>query len=289
MPQLNQAFAKAYGAELPGYAPNSAPATAVAAPPVATMPARDVRQVTNRAAILPLSAVTEAAPAPRAFQALLQIERCLWPETVLRLAASNEAWSQLEAELHQMIAQRRTLIGVTSPTLGAGCTTLVQTLARRFGQAGVKVAAIDAHFSRPALARGWQILPQLGWEHMLRGEMGLDEVLIESTADQLTILPLKASPEDLPALVSSSRFELGLRMLRQNFPLTLIDLGPVQEPLPLGFEALLATELLEAAILVHDARHPDTPALRRAQEQLAAQGVHWTAVAENFVGAGEGE
>lgn len=278
MPPLNQAFAKAYRSELPGH---TAAAGSVAVAPAA--PPRDVRSVTNRAAILPLSAATEAAPAPRGFQALLQIERCLWPETVLRLAEEHAALGALDDELQSRFAQRHALVGVTATCVGAGCTTLVQTLARRFGRRGAKVAVVDAHFAQPQLAGGWQILPQLGWEHMLRGELALDEVLIESTSDHLTILPLKGAAADAASLVGGSRFELGLRMLRQHFPLTLLDLGTTEAPPSAGLAALLAAELLDGVVLVHDARRPDTPALRQAHELLVEGGVGWTAVAENFV------
>ena len=83
------------------------------------------------------------------------------------------------------------VLGLASCASGEGVTTLLLAAARKLLDQGRKVVLVDANWSNPQLAQSLGLLPQLGWEETLCGGLPLEEVVIESLADGLAVLPVR--------------------------------------------------------------------------------------------------
>jgi Mrp family chromosome partitioning ATPase len=141
---------------------------------------------------------------------------------------------------------------------------------------------VDADLGNPELARRLALLPEAGWEEVVAGQVALAEVLIESVADRLAILPWcgPRSTGGETMLTHPPRRDT-LEPLRADYDLVLIDLGAIgigtaESAAPSG------DPWLDAVVLVHDVRQTPRQRLRRIQEYLETANVPQAGIAENF-------
>jgi Mrp family chromosome partitioning ATPase len=240
----------------------------------------------------PLPEKTEAAPPPsapsiRLFQPMLQVDHFAWPKVCGRLesGANAELDCVIETVLAAQIRGKKVFVlgGCNS---GDGATSLLLATARRLAAQDLKVALVEADWSQPQLARRLGLLPQYGWEDVLSGRFPLEEVLIESIAERLVILPVREpfNVSELPA-DASVRLDETWNSLRHHFDIVLVDPGPLcgspvlDRPL---VESMAGR--IDAALMVKNLRCHDAAEFDAIGQSLGNAGAKVLGVVENFVG-----
>jgi len=220
------------------------------------------------------------------FRPLLQVDEFAWSKkaTRLRLAAGIQM-DRLADGLANGIAAGQKVVAIGGCGRRQGCTTLLLSTAKRLADRGLKVAMVDADVDHPALAGQLGLLPEGGLEEVLAGRLPLEEVVIESLADRVSVLPLAApcpgaaDSAQAPRLLAAAMGALG-----EHYDLVLVDVGDI------GGQAGLEGQgdhpgpgWLDAIVLVQDVRSTARTELLGAVRRVAASGLALLGVVENFV------
>lgn len=223
-----------------------------------------------------------------AFQPMLQVDHYTWPKVCRRLsgAAAGEL-DRMTDRLTALVAEGRKTLGIGGCRGGEGTTTLLLCAGRRLADRGCKVVMVDAHFADPRLGKRLGLLPQFGWEEVLAGRLPLQEVAIESTRNQLAVLPLR-EPFAGTGGPSEDQFRLvdTFEVLAESYDVVLVDLGPLEDPDVVG--GALARGIgsqLDVILLVQDVRTTTDDQLADVQGCLAAAGIAQPGTIQNFVSA----
>jgi Mrp family chromosome partitioning ATPase len=221
-------------------------------------------------------------PAHAAPKPMFEIDAVRWPAICQSLFDEcGSGFSELADNLRQEAAQGRKVIGVTGLGRSEGRTTLTLCLAKQLAAARIRVAVVDADFESPSVASRLGINTETGWETALTGEQSVWEVMIEATADRLSIVPLAAAhfADQMPRPVYG--IAAVLADLAEHYDIVLVDAGP----LAAGDAAdwlLDPAAGIQSVILSHDARQTNANRLAAACLQLAEAGVRQLGIAETF-------
>jgi Mrp family chromosome partitioning ATPase len=223
---------------------------------------------------------TGSAAGAGAWRPLLQVDRLVWPSIFHRLETSAQPAVEQMADGLQTIADTgRRVIGLASCATGEGVTTLLSVAARKLLSRGKKVVLVDGHWANPQLAKCLGLLPQVGWEDALTGGLPLEEVVIESIADGLAVLPVCASPQ---AMIATVAIVAGLEILAREFDFVLVDLGSLENGTD-DKQARHVTAATDAVVLVHNVRATPPNRVAEARQRLAASNVRYAGTIQNFV------
>ncbi len=229
-----------------------------------------------------------------AFQPMLQVDHYTWPSACRRLG--TEAAHELDRMadgLAAAVIQGNKALAIGGCRSGEGTTTLLLCAARRLADRGHKVIMVDANFANPRLAQQLGLLPQFGWEEVLAGRLPLEEVAIESTRNELAVLPLLAplsgeessDTGDNPAH-DQSRLADSIRLLVENYDAVLVDLGPLEDPdAPGGALAQGIGAGLDGVVLVQDVRTTTDDKLAEIRRHLSAAGIAQPGIIQNYAPA----
>jgi Mrp family chromosome partitioning ATPase len=154
----------------------------------------------------------------------------------------------------------------------------------RLADRRIKTVLVDADLADPRLASRLGILPEAGWEQVVAGRLPLDETLIESLQDRLTLLPLCGAQLGRgKTILEDASLTVPLERLRRNYDLVLVDLGaPGTATGRGGGPSRTAGNRIDAAVLVRNLRAAPPRPLTELQGYLAAAGVAATGIADNF-------
>ncbi len=129
--------------------------------------------------------------------------------------------------LLSICASGRKVLGLASCAAARASPRCLPAAAQSSWSQGRKVALVDANWSNPQLAQSLGLLPQIGWEETLCGGLPLEEVVIESLADGLAVLPVREPSAS--AFTQGGRIAASLDMLAREFDVVLVDLGPLDQ------------------------------------------------------------
>ncbi|MGA2797870.1 MAG: AAA family ATPase, partial [Thermoguttaceae bacterium] len=222
----------------------------------------------------------------RVFQPMLQVDHFAWPKVCQRMESiAALELNRLAETLLAAAKQGMKVVGLCSGQRGEGATTLLLCAARQLAARNVKTVLIDADLDEPQLAKRLGLLPQLGWEDVASGRQPVEEVLVESTADNIAVLPLCGPLAISDISYASQRIMAeSLDTLRKNYDLVLLDLGPLENPRSLGDLASGGLNCrIDAVTVVHKAGKILATCLPAVRQSLAVAGVAVTGVIENFV------
>jgi Mrp family chromosome partitioning ATPase len=219
------------------------------------------------------------------FRALLQVDNLGWPKVCTNVhPAAKPQLDQLAAGMLDSQGAKRTVVGMAGSDVGVGCTTLLMTIARRMARHGTNLVMMDADLQSPKLAARLGLLPEAGWETVAGGKLPVEEVLIESVEDHLTLLPLcnaqpliDAARGDRSAVVGMNA---AMETLRRHYDVVLVDLGtpgPTRDTV-----AHWIGDWMDAVVLVYDVRTGDRTAVAQAKRQFASLGITVAGLVENF-------
>ena len=217
-------------------------------------------------------------------RAALEVEQFDWPETVEALRLSSADY--FSAWVEQFPTDSSFTVAATSEVRGAGRTTVLLAAVRHLSltRPEAKIALVDADFRCPELAVRLGLALEIGFDDVISGQQPLEEALVESLADRVTLLALRADVGDEQLALGRARLEGSLRRLQQSFDFVCLDLGPLAEISDEWGDASLGAEpQIDAALVIRDMRRAgdaDNAAIGRRLEQLGVW--HWDLV-ENFV------
>lgn len=301
MSALDQAFIKAYrrGAARPAapetnsaqyWSSSTRPATKLDmsydAPAAAPVPPPH----TNFA--VPSSGWPAAAAAPSTrVEPAYEVARFNWPRMIEELAVElGDQLSDCGAALAQRAAQHRKLILVTGSQRGEGRSSLALLMARAVASRGLRVAIADADVRRPSLATLLGVAPTIGWSAVAAGVEPLEEALVESARERLTLLPW--APTDTSIAIPQGELARGamasaLAMLREQFDLVLVDVGPLEsDSAAIDLAAALVGCPIDDALICRDTSRAEVEPVARVARRVAAMGVARWDVIDNFVRRG---
>jgi Mrp family chromosome partitioning ATPase len=231
---------------------------------------------------LTTAAQTYGANAP--LLAAFETQRFQWPRKVEVLVASaGSEFAAFADELEERSrADRKTLL-VTGIAREEGRTTLVLALARLAGNRGLRTVVVDLDMQGPQLAEQLGIRPELGWDDAQAERLTLDEVLVESLDDHVTLLPLRTGYANPRALAGTGFLRDAIDRLRAEFDLVLLDVGPLSDDGDtIDLAAALGGCVLDDALVVRDRRRVTPQQLHDACRRTAALGVRRWDIVENF-------
>ena len=219
------------------------------------------------------------------FRPALAVDSFLWPTVTRSLARhTGDAFTEVAMRLTDAARTGQRVVAIAGCQRGEGRTTTLLGIARQLSKMNAKVALVDADFHQPQLAERLGLAVECGWEAVLRGKLPLAEVVVQAERDRVALLPLRPLVGQAEELARSIQVSIGMGVLRRNFELVLVDLGPLLEPLvalsalPLAIEARI-----DSAILVHDVRSVSADDLAAASRRLSQVGVTTIGIAENFL------
>jgi len=212
----------------------------------------------------------------------LQVDRFLWPRVCQRLSGTaGRALDELAHGLAAMAHRRGRVVAMTACRRGEGVTTLALCAAQRLARAGRRVVLVDADAGHAEMARRLGLLPEFGWEDVLCGRLPLNEVLVQSIDDRMTLLPLN----DPAACCGRTRSQIveSLHQLREHYDLVLVNLPPLEDsPEADAWREIGLAETFDLAVLVRDMRSGADRGLDEACRPLRDEGLSQVAVVENF-------
>ena len=226
-------------------------------------------------------------PAKAAWRPLLQVDRVVWPGLCACLQSTAPGVLQQMTEgLLSLCDSGRKVLGLASCARGEGVTMVAAAAARSLLSQGRKVVLVDANWSNPQLARGLGLLPQIGWEEALCGGLPLEEVVIESLADGLAVLPVR---EPSASAIAQERIAANLALLARHYDVVLVDLGPlggVEEESDISRESTFSRDVaaqMDAVVLVQNVRVTPPNRMVEVRRRLAASNLCYAGTIQNFV------
>jgi len=211
----------------------------------------------------------------------LQVDRVIWPSMFSRLQlTAPAAIQQMTDGLLSICASGRKVLGLASCASGEGVTTLLLAAARKLLSQGRKVVLVDANWNNPQLAQSLGLLPQVGWEETLCGGLPLEEVVIESLADGLAVLPVREPSE---STIAQSQIATSFDILAREFDVVLVDLGPLDQVEDKDTFSYGAAARMDAVILVQNVRLTTPNRLAEVRQSLAASNLRYVGTIQNFV------
>jgi polysaccharide biosynthesis transport protein len=119
------------------------------------------------------------------------------------------------------------VIQVTSPNPGDGKTTLASNLAVSIANSGKRTLLIDADFRRPRVHKVFGLGDGVGLSEVMSGSVELTDAIQETSIEGLFILVCGRRPANPAELLTSSKFQQLVEVLREKYDLVIIDTPPV--------------------------------------------------------------
>ncbi|MBY6678737.1 polysaccharide biosynthesis tyrosine autokinase [Rhodococcus sp. BP-332] len=120
----------------------------------------------------------------------------------------------------------RTIV-VAAPTVGTGSTTVAAGLAAALADTGRSVALIDADFRGGRLPTLFGIGGVPGLSELLRGKATLDDAVVPTDRDNLSIIGTGVATESSSALFGRVTMNEMVKQLHEYFEFVIIDAPPV--------------------------------------------------------------
>jgi capsular exopolysaccharide synthesis family protein len=160
-------------------------------------------------------------------------------------------------------------IAVVSGGLGEGKSTTLANLAFVSAQGGYSVLIIDADLRRPSQHEVFEINNAVGLTNYLTTEMSIDDVIVPTSIENLSLLPSGTLPSDAVGVLNSQRMADLIAEMKLRFDLVLVDSPPV---LGVSDASVLASEVDQTIIVVQHRRFPRGMLLRVKQAILGVGG-----------------
>lgn len=203
-----------------------------------------------------------------------------WSEITTKLIRDyRKAFSKLVHSLKLDDKQASAKIAVVNTQAGQGATTLASCLSTILSETSARTILIDLDFENPALESAANIKIESGWQKILDGT-SVNELLIRSTANQLTLMPLKK----IEHLVEfrdeiASQLQPLSEVLEKHHEFLVYDAGSYSQMMSLPCGA----SFWDAIVVVSDSKVKEsTSDAVVAYEKLLQAGAKSVVIAENF-------
>jgi Mrp family chromosome partitioning ATPase len=233
-----------------------------------------------------LHAVEQPAPQfeyAAEFRPGLEVEQFAWMPLIDNLCHQQQiGFDRVLLELETELAADRRIIALTSVKRGEGRTTMLQCLARRAAEMGLKTCIVDLDDAKPGLAEQLGLAIDSGWEQAVFAGKPLADCCVEANRDALTAVLLK-QPLKSGSLASQSIAASAMLLeLREQFDLVLIDTAPLSADTSAAEGKSTYSELpIDRWLVVRDLRHTSIAEMARWQRQLGNRRMQFVGVLEN--------
>ncbi len=155
---------------------------------------------------------------------------------------------------------------VTSTSPQEGKTTTACNLAITIAYAGKRVILADTDFRRPSVHRFFGLSNQVGLTSLLLDDtLSVEEVLVETAVAGLKLMPSGPLPPNPAELLGSAPMQKRLDQMKELADVIIFDSPPVLAVA----DATILGALCSGVILIVDAGHTRSDAVRRAKETLS--------------------
>lgn len=237
-----------------------------------------------------VSLSASAPPAPMEtgvqpqFVAAFETRRFAWPRAAeVLIAAAGTEFASFLGELEERIRGGRQTLVVTGAERGEGRTTVLLALARLLANRGLRTAIVDCDLKAPTLAEMLGVRAEVGWDDVYAERLQVQDALIESTEDRVTILPMRNGLANPRVMAGNRILATMIDTLRGHYDMVLVDVGPLSDdPAAIDLTAALTGAHLDDALVVRDRRRTSAKDLQAVCRRLSALGIHHWDIAENF-------
>ena len=153
-------------------------------------------------------------------------------------------------------------ITVVSGGAGEGKSTTLVNLAYICAQGGYTTLMIDGDLRRPRLHTFFDINNSVGLTNYLTTELMLEDVILQTSVDNLYFMPSGILPADAAGILNSRRMSELIQDVKQRFDLVLVDSPPI---LGVSDASVLASEVDLTMIVVQHRKLPRNMLLRVKQ------------------------
>jgi capsular exopolysaccharide synthesis family protein len=160
-------------------------------------------------------------------------------------------------------------ISLVSGGPGEGKSTTIANLAFISAQAGHSTLIVDADLRRPVQHRLFEIDNSKGLTNYLTTDAPLDEVIVPTKVENLSILPSGILPHDAVGTLNSKRMSEMIAELKSRYDVIFFDSPPI---LGVSDASILASEVDQTIIVVQHRRFPRAMLVRVKQAILGAGG-----------------
>lgn len=184
--------------------------------------------------------------------------------------AAAEAYKLLRTKLQFSFADDQDchVVGLSSAMSGEGKSLTSVNLAYSATQLGKQVLLIDCDMRRPSLAERLHIQKAPGLSDFLTGQISAAELIqvcgIKENAQNFHVISAGRIPPNPMELLSSTRMEKMLALLRSKYDYIILDLPPVGEV----SDALVAAKLTDGMLLVVRQNYCDRIVLNHTVRQF---------------------
>jgi Mrp family chromosome partitioning ATPase len=217
------------------------------------------------------------------FRPGLEVEQFAWMPLIDNLCHQQQiGFDRVLLELETELAADRRVIALTSVKRGEGRTTMLQCLARRAAEMGLKTCIVDLDDAKPALAEQLGLAIDSGWEQAVFAGKPLADCCVEANRDALTAVLLKQPLKSGSLAQQSIAAGAMLLELREQFDLVLIDTAPLSADTAATEGRSTYSELpIDRWLVVRDLRHTSIAEMARWQRQLGNRRMQFVGVLEN--------
>ncbi|MDZ7336916.1 MAG: polysaccharide biosynthesis tyrosine autokinase [candidate division KSB1 bacterium] len=153
---------------------------------------------------------------------------------------------------------------VTSAGPKEGKSTTVANLAITMAQLNTRTLLVDADLRRPMLHKLFGVPRDVGLTNLLVGKAALDQALIPTPVENLTLMPCGVLPPNPSELLGSQAMQALLNEVKGRFDVVLLDSPPVIAVT----DALVLGRLVDGVLLVVSSGSTNREALMRAKDLL---------------------
>jgi len=160
-------------------------------------------------------------------------------------------------------------LSIVSGGPGEGKSTTIANLAFISAQGGYSTLIVDADLRRPVQHDLFDISNKIGLTNFLTTEMELDEVIVPTTVENLSVLPSGVLPSDAVGILNSQRMSDLISELKSRYDIVLFDSPPM---LGVSDASVLASEVDQTIIVVQHRRFPRAMLTRVKQAVIGVGG-----------------
>ena len=160
-------------------------------------------------------------------------------------------------------------ISLVSGGPGEGKSTTISNLAYICAQGGYSTLIVDADLRRPVQHLLFDLSNEIGLTNYLTTEMDLEEVIIPTDIENLSILPSGILPSDAVGILNSQRMSDTIAELKSRYDIVFFDSPPI---LGVSDASVIASEVDQTVIVVQHRRFPRAMLTRVKQAILGVGG-----------------
>ena len=194
-----------------------------------------------------------------------------------KILRTNIQFSNLDTDIQTIM--------VTSAAMGEGKSTTSANLAVAYAQAGKKVLIIDADLRKPTQHHIFRVSNRVGLTSVLSHQSPLGSALLDTTVEQLSIIPSGPIPPNPSEILASKRMSSMLDDLKSQFDIIVIDTPPT---LAVTDAQIIAAQS-DGVLMVVDAGKVKKDAAARAKAGLDMVGAKLLGVVLNNISRSSAE